>query len=142
VNIKRVQQEVLKEFSAFSDWEERYQHLISIGSALEAMPADLKTDQVLLKGCQSQVWLHASNKAGRLQLHADSDALIVRGIVAMMLRVYHDQSFEDVLTSSDSFLDEIGLRKHLSPTRANGLAAMSKQIRMYALVFQTMQARD
>ncbi len=142
MSIESIQQDLVREFAAFSDWDERYQHLISLGSKLEGLPSEMKKEQLLLKGCQSQVWLHASNEAGRLRLQADSDALIVRGIVSLILRVYNGQTFGDVLAARDSYLDEIGLRKHLSPTRANGLAAMIKQIRMYAVAFQTLESRS
>jgi cysteine desulfuration protein SufE len=138
MTLEDIQKTIVHEFEALGNWEERYQHLIDLGSKLAPMPSELKTEKLLLKGCQSQVWLHASNVEGRLHLVAESDAMIVRGIVALMLRVYSDQTFHDILASSDTFLDEIGLRKHLSPTRANGLAAMAKQIRMYALAFQTL----
>lgn len=129
--------ELKSEFSQFSDWEDKYKHIISLGKALVEMPEELKTEENKVKGCQSQVWLHADLKDGKIIFQADSDAVIVKGIVSVLVRVYSNATPEEVLATKPEFLDEIGLRQHLSMSRANGLSSMVKQISMYALAFQT-----
>ncbi|EQC50884.1 SufE family protein [Bacteriovorax sp. DB6_IX] len=129
--------ELKSEFSQFSDWEDKYKHIISLGKALVEMPEELKTEENKVKGCQSQVWLHADLKDGKIIFQADSDAAIVKGIVSVLVRVYSNATPEEVLATKPEFLDEIGLRQHLSMSRANGLSSMVKQISMYALAFQT-----
>lgn len=129
--------ELKSEFSQFSDWEDKYKHIISLGKALVEMPEELKTEENKVKGCQSQVWLHADLKDGKIIFQADSDAAIVKGIVSVLVRVYSNSTPEEVLATKPEFLDEIGLRQHLSMSRANGLSSMVKQISMYALAFQT-----
>lgn len=133
------QRDIVAEFSALPDWEDRYRLLIARGGALERMPGELKTETNLIKGCQSQVWLQAGLADGLVRLQADSDALIVRGLVALLLQVYDGRPAAEILASDDGWLDEIGMRRHLSPTRANGLAAMLKQIRLFALVLDRMK---
>ena len=130
-------EELKAEFSGFSDWEDKYKHIIGLGKALVEMPEELKTEDNKVKGCQSQVWLHAELKEGKIIFQADSDASIVKGIVSVLVRVYSDSTPEEVLATKPEFLDEIGLRQHLSMSRANGLSSMVKQISMYALAFQT-----
>jgi cysteine desulfuration protein SufE len=125
------------EFSSFSDWEDKYKHIIGLGKALEEMPEDLKTEENKVKGCQSQVWLHATLVDGKIIFQADSDASIVKGIISVLVGVYSNSTPEDVLGTKPDFLDEIGLRQHLSMSRANGLSSMVKQISIYALAFQT-----
>jgi cysteine desulfuration protein SufE len=138
MKITEVHEQIVSEFELFSDWEERYQHLISLGSQLAKMPDELKTEKNLIKGCQSQVWLHAGLEDGIMVLQADSDALIVKGLVSLVLRACSGFPPSDVLIAGTGFIERIGLSKHLSVTRSNGLAAMIKQINMFALVFKSM----
>ena len=133
---KRIE-ELSNEFSGFTDWEDKYKHIIGLGKALAEMPEDLKTEDNKVKGCQSQVWLHASLNDGKIIFVADSDASIVKGIASVLVRVYSNSTPEEVLATKPDFLDEIGLRQHLSMSRANGLSSMVKQISLYALAFQT-----
>jgi cysteine desulfuration protein SufE len=133
------QQRIVEEFQALATWEERYEHLIRLGSALAPFPDELRTTALQVKGCQSQVWLHARLEEGRLRLRADSEALIVKGLVSLLLRVYDDRTPAEVLATAPEFVEALGMREHLSPTRANGLAAMLKQVRLYAMAFQLSQ---
>lgn len=130
------QQCIVNEFSALPSWEERYEHLIRLGAGLPPFPDEHRSEALKVRGCQSQVWLHARLEGGRVRLQADSDALIVKGLVALILRVYDDRSPQDLLATAPDFVEALGMREHLSPTRANGLAAMLKQIRLYAMAFQ------
>lgn len=129
--------EIVEEFKNFSDWEDRYKHLIGLGKALEKMPEEHQTEENKVKGCQSQVWLFAELKDGKIHYVGDSDAAIVKGIVALLLKVYSDRTPDEILTIEQNFVDEIGLKQHLSMSRANGLSAMMKQIQMYAVAFKT-----
>lgn len=128
---------IIAEFKNFSDWESRYKHLISKGKSLEAMPEDYRIEGNKVKGCQSQVWLFAELSEGRVHFFGDSDAAIVKGIVALLLEIYGDREPSEILTLDQGFVDAIGLKQHLSMSRANGLSAMMKQIQMYALAFKT-----
>lgn len=128
---------IVNEFTQFSGWEERYKHLIGLGKELSPMPEEFKVEQNKVKGCQSQVWLFAELRDGKIAFHGDSDAAIVKGIVALLLRVFGDRTPQEILTLDQSFIDEIGLKQHLSMSRANGLSAMIKQIQIYALAFKT-----
>lgn len=130
------QQRIVDEFSSLPSWEERYEHLIRLGAGLPPFPDEHRSEALKVRGCQSQVWLHARLEEGRVRLQADSDALIVKGLVALILRVYDDRSPQDLLATAPDFVEALGMREHLSPTRANGLAAMLKQIRLYAMAFQ------
>ena len=130
------QDEIIEEFQDFDDWMDRYQLLIDMGSEQDSLPEQYKTDQNLIDGCQSRVWLQADYEDGVVNLSAESDALIVRGIVALLVRVLSGHTPQEILDAELYFIDEIGLREHLSPTRSNGLLAMVKQIRMYALAFK------
>ena len=130
--IDSAQQEIVEEFELFDDWMDRYQYLIDLGKKLPALDAAEKTDDRLLAGCQSQVWLVSEGDAEALQFRANSDAAIVSGLIALLLRVYSDRSAQDILTSEPRFVDAIGLSQHLSPTRANGLNAMLRAIRNVA----------
>jgi len=130
------QQRIVDEFSALPDWEERYERLIQLGATLPPFPEEHRVEALKVRGCQSQVWLHARLEEGLLRLEADSDALIVKGLVALLLRVYDGRSPAEVLATAPEFLEALGMREHLSPTRANGLAAMLKQIRLYAIALQ------
>ena len=137
MTIKEIQEEILDEFSMFDDWMERYEYIIDLGKSLPLIDENHKTDENLIKGCQSKVWLHVDMVDDKLTFKADGDAILTKGIVALLLRVFENQNVTDVLTADMSFIDEIGLKEHLSPTRANGLVAMIKQIKMYALAYQS-----
>lgn len=129
---------VKERFLKFSDWEDRYKELIQIGRNLPPYPEDKREEKFKVKGCQSQVWLYPEFRDGRVYFHADSDAVLVKGIVALLTSVYSDATPEEILTTRPEFLKEVGITEHLSMNRSNGLAAMMKQIQMYALVFQSM----
>lgn len=128
--------EIVEKFGRFNSWEDRYKEIIEMGKSLEAMPLDEKTEANKVKGCQSQVWLSAEMKNNLLYFHGDSDASIVKGIVAILLSVYSKLTPDEILTLKPTFLDEIGLRQHLSMSRANGLNSMLKQIQFYAMAFK------
>lgn len=136
MTINELQDEVIEEFSEVDDWMDRYQMLIDLGEELEPMDDIYKTDQNLIDGCQSKVWLQADMVDGKLVFEADSDAMIVKGIIALLVKVLSGHTPDEILDSDLYFIDRIGLREHLSPTRSNGLLAMVKQIRMYALAFK------
>ena len=136
MSIQEIQQEIVEEFSFFDDWTQRYEYLIELGKTMPLIDEKHKTDDNLIKGCQSQVWLYAEKKDGKVIFTADSDAILTKGIVSLLLRVYTDQTPEDILKADTDFINEIGLQEHLSPTRANGLASMVKQIKLYALALQ------
>ena len=137
--IKEVQDEIILEFNDFDDWLDRYQLLIDLGGEQEPLPDEYKTDNNLIEGCQSRVWLQADLVDGKVQFQAESDALIVKGIVVLLVRVFNNQTPQDILDADLYFIEQIGLREHLSPTRSNGLLAMLKQMKMYALVFSQKQ---
>ena len=139
MTINELQDEVIEEFSEFTDWMDKYQLLIDLGNDLEPLDEKYKTQSNLIDGCQSRVWLQADLIDGKIHFQAESDALIVKGIVALLVRVYDNQTPADILASEPYFIQEIGLREHLSPTRSNGLLAMLKQMRLYALAFQAKQ---
>lgn len=120
----------------FDDWMQRYEYIIELGKTLPIIADEYKTDDNIIKGCQSKVWLHAEKKDGEMVLTADSDAILTKGIIAVLIRVFSHENPKSVLEANLDFIDEIGLKEHLSPTRANGLLAMIKQIKMYALAFQ------
>jgi cysteine desulfuration protein SufE len=134
--INERQDEIIEEFQDFDDWMDKYQLLIDLGSSQEPLDEKYKTEQNLIDGCQSRVWLQADYTDGVVHFQAESDALIVKGIVTLLIRVFNDQTPQDILDADLYFIDRIGLREHLSPTRSNGLLAMVKQMRMYALAFQ------
>ncbi len=136
MTIKEIQEEIIDEFSMFDDWMERYEYIIDLGKSLPLINSEHKVDENLIKGCQSKVWLYSELKNDKLLFTADSDAILTKGIVALLLRVFSDQKAEAILASDTSFIDEIGLKEHLSPTRANGLVSMIKQIKMYAIALQ------
>ena len=140
MTINEIQDEVIEEFSSFTDWMDKYQLLIDLGNELEPLDEKYKTESNLIDGCQSRVWLQADLIDGRMVLQAESDALIVKGIVALLIRVLSGHSPQEVLHADLYFIEQIGLKEHLSPTRSNGLLAMLKQIKMYALVFSSKQA--
>ncbi len=141
MTINEIQDEVIEEFSSLTDWMDKYQLLIDLGNELAPLDEKYKTESNLIDGCQSRVWLQADLTAeGKMMLQAESDALIVKGIVALLVRVLSGHSPQEVLDADLYFIEQIGLKEHLSPTRSNGLLAMLKQIKMYALVFSTKQA--
>ncbi len=136
MNIETIQNEIIDEFSMFEDWMQRYEYIIELGKSLPLIDENLKTDENIIKGCQSKVWLHAIEKEGKIIYSADSDAILTKGIVALLIRVFSNQMPSVILQSNTDFIDAIGLKEHLSPTRANGLVSMIKQIKMYALAYQ------
>lgn len=136
-SIQELENAIVEDFALFDDWTEKYQYIIELGQQLPAMADALKTEDRKIKGCQSSVWLSASLRDGKVWFDADSDSTFVKGEIALLLRVLSGQAPEDVLKSELSFIDKIGLRQHLAMTRANGLAAMIKQIKLYALGFQS-----
>ncbi len=137
MTIKEIQEEIIDEFSMFDDWMQRYEYIIELGKSLPLIKEEYKVKNNLITGCQSKVWLHSEIENGLLQYTADSDAILTKGIVALLLRVFNQQKPKDVLAADLYFIDEIGLKEHLSPTRANGLVSMIKQIKLYALAFQS-----
>ena len=140
MTIKEIQDEIVEEFSSFDEWMDKYAYLIELGNDLEPYNDQYRVEQNILEGCQSKVWLHAWMEDGKVYYMGDSDAIIVKGIVALMIRALSGQSPQDIIDSDLSFVDEIGLKEHLSPTRSNGLVAMIKQMRLFALAFKAQQA--
>jgi cysteine desulfuration protein SufE len=136
MTIEEIQQEIIEDFSAYDDWMDKYAYLIELGNEMQPIDAALKVDQNLIRGCQSRVWLHQHLEGDLIFFEAESDALIVKGLVALLLKVYSGRTAAEILASDAYFIDEIGLRQHLSPTRSNGLMAMVKQIKLYALAYQ------
>jgi len=135
MSINEIQDEIIEEFSGFDDWMDKYQLLIDLGNEQEPLDDKYKTEQILIDGCQSRVWLQADLNDGKLLFTAESDALIVKGIVALLIRVLSGHTPQEILDADLYFVEEIGLKEHLSPTRSNGLVAMVKQMRAYALAF-------
>lgn len=141
MTITTIQEELIDEFSLFDDWMDKYEHLIGLGKSLPLIDPSLKTDEKLIKGCQSKVWLHAEMVHDKVIFTADSDAIITKGIIAVLIRVFSNQTPEEIIHADTSFIDEIGLKEHLSPTRANGLVSMIKQMKLYAVAFQAQQKK-
>ena len=139
MSINEIQDEIIEEFSGFDDWMDKYQLLIDLGNEQEPLEEKYKTEQNLIDGCQRRVWLQADFEEGKIHFKAESDALIVKGIVTLLIRVLSDHTPQEILDADLYFIDEIGLKEHLSPTRSNGLVAMVKQMRVYALAFSTKQ---
>ena len=135
MTINEIQDEIIDEFNDCTDWMDKYQLLIDLGSEQEPIDEKYKTESNLIEGCQSRVWLQADFVDGKIHFQAESDALIVKGIIALLIRVLNDRTPQEILDADLYFIDRIGLREHLSPTRSNGLLAMVKQLRMYALAF-------
>lgn len=136
-NIKEIQEEIVDEFAMFDDWMQRYEYMIELGKSLPLIDEQYKTDENIIKGCQSKVWVHADMEDGKVVFTADSDAIITKGIIAILVRAFSNQEPKAILDANTDFIDEIGLKEHLSPTRANGLVSMIKQLKMYALAYQT-----
>ena len=135
--IEEVQEEIVEEFSMFDDWMQRYEYMIELGKSLSLIDAQYNTDDYIIKGCQSKVWVHADLEKDKLVFTADSDAIITKGIIAILIRVFSHQHPDAILEAETEFIDKIGLKEHLSPTRANGLVSMIKQLKMYAIAFKT-----
>ena len=140
MSINEIQDEVIAEFSDFDDWMDRYQLLIDLGNEQEPLDEAYKTEENLIEGCQSRVWLQCDEADGKLLFRAESDALIVKGIISLLIKVVSGHTPDEILESDLYFIDRIGLREHLSPTRSNGLLSMVKQMRMYALAFKAKMA--
>ena len=140
MTIKEIQEEIVDEFSLFDDWMERYEHLIALGKSLPLIEPQYKTEENIIKGCQSKVWVHGALDQQKVVFTADSDAILTKGLVALLLRVFSNRTPQEILDADTKFIDEIGLKEHLSPTRANGLLSMVKQLKIYALAFQSKLA--
>ncbi len=137
MEIKAIQDEIVNEFSMFEDWMQRYEYMIELGKALPLIDEKYKTEDNIIKGCQSKVWVHAELNEGKLIFTADSDAIITKGIIAILIRAFSNQKPQDIIEADTHFIDTIGLKEHLSPTRANGLVSMIKQLKLYAVAYQT-----
>ncbi len=135
--IQKIQEEIIDEFAMFDDWMQRYEYMIDLGKSLPLIDEQYKTNDYIIKGCQSKVWVHADMKDGAIQFTADSDAIITKGIIAILIRTFSGQAPQDIIDADTAFIDEIGLKEHLSPTRANGLVSMIKQLKLYAIAYQT-----
>jgi len=140
MTINEIQEEIIEEFSVFDDWMDKYSYLIEIGNDLDGFQEENRLDNNLIEGCQSRVWLHAELKDGKIYYTADSDAIIVKGIVALLVKVLSGRTPDEILENELTFVEKVGLKEHLSPTRSNGLVAMIKQMRLYALAYKAKQA--
>ena len=139
-NIEERKEEIIDEFSMFDDWMQRYEYMIDLGKSLPLIDEKYKTEDNIIKGCQSRVWVKADHQDDKVVFKADSDAIITKGIVAILIRVFSGQKPEDIVRADTDFIDEIGLKEHLSPTRANGLVSMIKQLKAYALAYMSKDA--
>lgn len=137
MGIQEIQEEIIEEFSIFDDWMQKYEYMIELGKSLPLIEEQFKTDDNIIKGCQSKVWVHAELNEDKLIFTADSDAIITKGIIAILIRVFSNQKPMEIIEANTEFIDEIGLKEHLSPTRANGLVSMIKQLKLYAVAYQT-----
>ena len=135
MTIQEIQDEIVDEFSMFDDWMQRYEYIIDLGKSLPLIEEQYKTEDNIIKGCQSKVWVHADQNGEKVVFTADSDAILTKGIIAILIRAFSNQKAADILEANTDFIDKIGLKEHLSPTRANGLVSMVKKIKMYALAF-------
>ena len=135
--ISEAQEEIVQEFSMFDDWMQRYEYMIELGKSLPMIDSQYKNEDYIIKGCQSKVWVHADLEDNKLVFTADSDAIITKGIIAILIRVFSHQHPDAILEANTDFIDKIGLKEHLSPSRANGLVSMIKQLKMYAIAFKT-----
>ena len=136
MTINEIQDEIIEEFELFDDWEGKYEYIIDLGKKLPKLSDEFKTEDNIIKGCQSKVWVHAEKKDGKVVFSADSDAILTKGIIAILIRAFSNQTPAAILEANTDFIDEIGLKEHLSATRANGLVSMIKKIKMYALAFE------
>jgi cysteine desulfuration protein SufE len=137
MTISELQEQVVSEFSLFDDWMDKYNYLIEMGRSIPIIDENYKTDQYVITGCQSKVWLHAETRDGKIFFSADSDAIITKGIVNLLIRVLSGHTPDEILNADMDFIEKVGLREHLSPTRSNGLTSMVKQMKLYALAFKT-----
>ncbi len=137
MTIEEIQNEIIDEFSMFEDWEERYQYMIDLGKTLPLIEEQYKTDDHIIKGCQSKVWVHAEMNDDKVEFTADSDAIITKGIIAILIRAFSNQHPKDIIEANSDLIDKIGLNEHLPPTRAIGLVSMIQQLKMYAIAYQT-----
>ena len=137
MTIKEIQEEIVDEFAMFDDWMQRYEYIIELGKSLPLIQEEYKTEENLIKGCQSKVWLQGEQKDDKIVFTADSDAILTKGIIAILIRAFSNQKAEDIINADTQFIDDIGLKEHLSATRANGLVSMIKNIKMYALAFDS-----
>ena len=135
MTIKEIQDEIVDEFSMFDDWMQRYEYIIDLGKSLPLIEGQYKTEGNIIAGCQSKVWVYGEQKEDKIVFTSDSDAILTKGIIAILIRVFSNQKAADILEANTDFIDKIGLKEHLSPTRANGLVSMVKKIKMYALGF-------
>lgn len=135
MTIENIQQNLIKDFSFFEDWTQKYEYMIELSKTLDKMDGNLKNDNNLIKGCQSKVWLNAEFKNGKINFQADSEAIITKGIIAILLMVFNNKKPDQIIKSDVSFIEKIGLKEHLSPNRANGLYSMIKQIKFYAIAY-------
>ncbi len=138
MNIEEIQQEIIEEFSVYEDWMDKYAYLIELGNELENLDPEEKNDQNLIKGCQSRVWLTAEKSNGKIYFKGESDAVIVKGLIALLLRVVSGRTPQEIMDNDLHFINDLGLKQHLSPTRSNGLVAMMKQIKLYAVAYNRM----
>ena len=136
-SIKDIQQDIIDEFDMFDEWMEKYEHIIDLGKSLPLIEEAHKTEDNLIKGCQSRVWLHANKQKDKVVYTADSDAIMTKGIIALLVRTFSGQKAQDIVEADTNFINQIGLKEQLSPTRANGLVSMVKQMKLYALAFQS-----
>ena len=136
-SIKDIQQDIIDEFDMFDEWMEKYEHIIDLGKSLPLIEEAHKTEDNLIKGCQSRVWLHANKHEDKVVYTADSDAIMTKGIIALLVRTFSGQKAQDIVEADTDFINQIGLKEQLSPTRANGLVSMVKQMKLYALAFQS-----
>lgn len=141
-NIQNIQDDIVDEFSMFEDWMQRYEYMIELGKSLPLIDPQYKTDDYIIKGCQSKVWVYADMQDDKVIFTADSDAIITKGIIAILIRAFSNQKPKDIIEANTEFIDEIGLKEHLSPTRANGLVSMVKQLKMYALAYENKQPQN
>jgi cysteine desulfuration protein SufE len=137
LKIKQIQEDLVDEFAMFEDWMQRYEYMIDLGKSLPLIDSKYKTEDYLIKGCQSKVWVQAELIDNKIIFKADSDAIISKGIIAILIRVFSNQGPNEIIKANTGFIDEIGLKEHLSPNRANGLSSMIKQLKLYALAYQT-----
>jgi len=137
MNISEIEAQIIAEFSAFDDWMDKYNYLIEMGKEMKVLDEKYKVQNNLISGCQSRVWLHAEYRDGKVYFTADSDAVITKGMVSLMIRVLDGQAPDDIINADLGFVEKIGLKEHLSPTRSNGLTSMIKQMKLYALAFKT-----
>ena len=140
--IKDIQEEIVNEFVVFDDWMDRYNYLIEIARDLPVIDSKMKTNDYLIRGCQSKVWLNAEFNEGKVHFTADSDAIITKGIISLLIRVLSDRTPQEIMNADLEFIDEIGLRQNLSPTRANGLLSMIKQMKLYAIAYNAKEQKN